>query len=297
MFEEDTTPPPAPKPGVGRTAIIVLSLALVAIAGGGAYWVSQLNQNLTQQVTALQAQTKTQADDLHVLQDRLHISADELDRLASTTTAVQSTVSQTRAQLANTQQATQSLAQQQAAAETEIASVKQDTGTQIGAINGSLTGVKSNVATNTQQITATQKELEETKAQLKSAVGDLGVQSGLIATTRNQLDVLEKMGQRAYFEFHLGKTKQPQRLGAIELQVKKVDLKHERYTVDIYADDIKVEKKDRNVNEPVQFLVGSNHTLNELVVYSMDKNTITGYLSAPKFPDAATATPAPSKRS
>lgn len=288
MFEEDTTPrPPAPA-GVGRTAIVILALVIAALAIGGYVWTSQQNQKLSQQIAALQDLAKTQAADLEVVQNRLHISSAELERLASTATDVQNKVSQNQTQLANTQKATQNLAQQQQVAANEIASVKQDTSSKLGDINGQITGVKGDVSSNHQQITATQAELEATKAQLKSAIGDLGVQSGLIATTRDQLDVLEKSGQRAYFEFKLTKTKQPVRIGSIELQLKKIDTKHERYTVDVYADDVKIEKKDKNLNEPVQFLVGSNHALNELVVYQMDKNTIVGYLSAPKFP-AATA--------
>ncbi|HEY7837301.1 MAG TPA: hypothetical protein VIC54_01760 [Terriglobales bacterium] len=287
MFEEDTSPPPPAPAGVGRTAIVILALVIAALAVGGYFWANQQNQKLAQQVAALQDQAKTQAADVHVLQDRLHISAAELARLSSTAADVQSKVSQTQAQLSSTQKQTLTLAQQQQAAASELASVKQDTGAKIGAITGQITGVQGAVSTNHQQITQTQADLEATKAQLKSAIGDLGVQSGLIATTRDQLDVLEKSGQRAFYEFKLTKTKQPVRVGPIELQLKKVDTKHERYTVDVYADDARIEKKDKTLNEPVQFLVGSNHALNEMVVYQLDKNTIVGYVSAPKYPAAA----------
>lgn len=286
MFEEDTSPPPPPPApaGVGRTAIVILALVIAALAVGGYFWANQQNQKLAQQVAALQDQAKTQAADVQVLQDRLHISAAELARLSSTAADVQSKVSQTQAQLSSTQKQTLTLAQQQQAAATEIASVKQDTGAKIGAITGQITGVKGDVSSNKQDIAKTQADLAQTQAQLKSAVGDLGVQSGLIATTRGELDTLEKSGQRAYFEFKLGKTKQPVKVGNIQLQLKKVDRKHSKYTLEVYADDAKVEKKDKTLNEPVQFLLGSNHALNEIVVYQMDKNTITGYLSSPKYP-------------
>ncbi len=46
---------------------------------------------------------------------------------------------------------------------------------------------------------------------------------------------------------------------------------------------MRYEKKDRNVNEPLQFYSGKDHGLFEIVVNSIDnKNQITGYLSTPK---------------
>lgn len=285
MFEEDTSPRPVEKGG--RTAVVVLALVIAALAIGGYFWVNQLRQQLGQQVAALQDQTQKQAANIQVLQDRLHLSTAELDRLSSTASSVQHSVTQTQAQLASAQKQAAVLAQQQQQSASEIASVKQDTGSKLGAINGQITGVQGAVTNNKQDIAKTQADLDATKAQLKSAVGDLGVQSGLIATTRGQLDTLEKMGQRSFFEFKLTKTKQPVRVGPIQLQLKKVDLKHERYTVDVFADDAKVERKDKTLNEPVQFLLGSNHALTELVVYQMDKNTIIGYVSAPKYPAQA----------
>jgi len=288
MFEEDTSPRPAAPPALSVTAGILLAVAIAAVAAGGFFWVRQQNQTLTTQLTALQQQSDAQTSELKALQDRLHLSSTELERLNSTASEAQRRVEQAQALLASTQKQTQTLAQQQAQAASDIAAVKQDTGTQLGAINGQITGVKGDVSSNQKAITATQAELEATKAQLKSTIGDLGVQSGLIATTRGELDTLEKSGARAYFEFKLDKsTKNPTRVGAVQLVLKKVDPKHAKYTLDVYADDARVEKKDKTLDEPVQFVVGSNHALNELVVYQMDKNTVTGYLSAPKFPGTA----------
>lgn len=287
MFEEDKSPAPPQAPGFNKAAGIVLWIVVIAALAGGAFWVRRQNQALTRQVTALEQQSSMQAANLRVLQDRLHLSTAALDRLREAASSVQQKVSLTQAQLASTQRQAQTLAQQQQQAASELANVKQQTGQQLGAINGQITGVQGHVATNQKAIASTQAELEATKAELKSTIGDLGVQSGLIATTRDQLSALEKRGERAYFEFKLTKTKQPVRVGAVGLQVKKIDVKHARYTLDVYADDARVEKKDKTLNEPVQFYVGSGHALNELVVYQMDKKTLVGYLSAPKFPQAA----------
>lgn len=291
MFEEDTSPQPVPNPSsVGRTAVVWLALAIVAVAAGGFFWVRQQNQAFTAQIAALRQQTQKQADDLSGLQQKLHISNSELERLSSVAAETRQNVSQAQQQLASTQRQAATLAQQQQQTVQQIAAVQQDTGSKLGAINGALTGVKGNVETNTTDIAKTKADLDATRAQLKSTIGDLGVQSGLIATTRDELEALKRQGARAYFEFTLNKhDKQPTRVGAISLKLKKVDTKHARYTLDVYADDARIEKKDKNLNEPVQFLVGSKRALNELVVYQMDKNTVTGYVSAPKFADAAAA--------
>jgi len=132
------------------------------------------------------------------------------------------------------------------------------------------------------QVTATQEELQKTISDLKSARGDLGVQSGLIATNASELQALRRLGERNYFEFKLGKTKAPQRVGDVTLLLKSTDPKKNKYTVDVMADDKLTEKKDKNLNEPVQFYTSKAKQPYEIVVNSVQKNLIVGYLSTPK---------------
>ena len=66
------------------------------------------------------------------------------------------------------------------------------------------------------------------------------------------------------------------------LQLKKTDPKRGKYTLNVTSDDKTIEKKDRTQSEPVQFYTGREHMLYELVVWTVDKNKITGYLSTPK---------------
>jgi hypothetical protein len=75
---------------------------------------------------------------------------------------------------------------------------------------------------------------------------------------------------------------QPQALSTVALRLKKTDAKKGKYTLNVTADDRTIEKKDKNASEPVQFYTGRDHMLYELVVWSVDKNKITGYLSTPK---------------
>jgi hypothetical protein len=106
--------------------------------------------------------------------------------------------------------------------------------------------------------------------------------SGLIATTRGDLDVLKHRGDRNYFEFSLQKSKSPSPVSTVSLQLKKTDPKRGKFTMNVMADDRTIEKKDRTANEPIQFYTGRDHMLYELVVWTVEKNKVTGYLSTPK---------------
>jgi hypothetical protein len=110
----------------------------------------------------------------------------------------------------------------------------------------------------------------------------LGVQSGLIATNSKELSALRAIGDRNYFEFNMTKDKNMQRVGEISMRVTKVDTKKNKYTLELIADDKKVEKKDKNVNEPLQFYVAKARQPFEIVVNEVRKDQIIGYLSTPK---------------
>ena len=142
--------------------------------------------------------------------------------------------------------------------------------------------VKTEVGTVKTEVASTRSELDKTISSLKSTQGDLGVQSGLIATNSSELQALKALGQRNYFEFNLGKTKTPQKIGDIMMMLKKTDQKRNKYTVDVIADDKKVEKKDKGLAEPVQFLVAKARQPYEIVVMEVKKDVIVGYLSTPK---------------
>ena len=147
--------------------------------------------------------------------------------------------------------------------------------------------VASHVNTVDTQVAQARSELDKTVAELRSVRGDLGVESGLIATNAKELAALRELGERNYIEFNLAKTNKPQRVGAINVVLRKADPKRSRFTVDVIADDKKVEKKDRTINEPVQFYVSRARQPYELVVNEVQKDRIVGYLAVPKVETAS----------
>jgi hypothetical protein len=160
----------------------------------------------------------------------------------------------------------------------EVTKVKDDatsTKTRVGEVSTDLATVKTDAA-------ATKAELEKTISDLKSTKGDLGVQSGLIATNGKELAALRALGERNYTEFRLTKEKTPRKVGEVQMRLKSADMKKNRYTLELIADDKLVEKKDKTINEPVQFMLSRATQPFEIVVNEVKKDMIAGYISAPK---------------
>jgi chromosome segregation ATPase len=184
------------------------------------------------------------------------------------------------------------LQRQQQAAAASIAAQAEQEKKDVSAVSGEVGSVKTDVGGVKTDVAATKASLDATIAKLQSTMGDLNVQSGLIANTRGDLEALKHKGDRQYYEFSLLKGAKPQAFSTVALQLKKTDPKRGKYTLGVTADDKTIEKKDRNQSEPVQFYTGRDHLLYELVVWRVDKNKITGYLSTPKnAPVPITATP------
>ncbi len=153
---------------------------------------------------------------------------------------------------------------------------------QISAVTGEVQGVKTEVGTVKTDIATARTDLDATRTRLDSTIGDLGLQSGLIARTREELDELRRRGEKNYHEFTLLKGQSPTQLATVSLQLKKSDAKRSKFTLNVLADDRTIEKKDKTVLEPVQFYTGRDRHLYEVVVFSVDKNKVSGYLATPK---------------
>jgi hypothetical protein len=174
---------------------------------------------------------------------------------------------------------TAQLERQQRAAEERIEQEHKQAYTQV---SGEVAGVKTDLGSAKTDIASTRADLEATRQKLEHAIGDLNVQSGLIARTKDDLEFLKHRGDRNYFEFTLNRGAHPTPVSTVSLQLKKADKKKSRFTLNVIADDRTIEKKDRTVSEPMQFYTGRDRNLYELVVMSVDKNKVTGYLSTPK---------------
>lgn len=231
----------------------------------------------------LQGQLETNQAKLAQAQEHIdHLSAQQSEIWRQ----MRATNDEFGAKLGITQQQIESRAQsilhQQQVTNASIARQQAATQKSVTDVSHAVSNVQTDVGGVKQEVVSTQKELASTEQQLHAVVGDLGVQSGLIATNSKQLDYLKQLGDRDYFQFTLHKGQPASSISIVKLQLKKADLKHSRYSLVIYSDDKKIEKKNRDLDEPLQFYTGKTPMLFEVVVNRIEKDEVSGYLSAPR---------------
>jgi hypothetical protein len=266
----------------GWIAPVIVILALISLTGLGLAWYdsSQLQvaqqsfgaemktaqQNTAQQIATLE-QKQTQADaantelqgDLGVVTKRLRITQGDLKTARAEETQIRD-------------ESAQKIAQMDSDVKTQLAT-KASTD-DLNATNGTVTGVKT--------------DLEGTKNDLKMARSELGT---LIARNHDEVDQLRRMGERDYVEFAVQGRNKLQKVGNgnLTVELRSVNMKKNQFTVALVVDDVRTEKKDRTVNEPIVFYPRGSHQPDEFVVNSVNKDKITGYVSMPKNGATTTA--------
>ena len=151
--------------------------------------------------------------------------------------------------------------------------------------------MQSKLADQQKQLAATQNQIDTTREEaiqahkelqdnLNSTRDELG---GSIAKTHDELTVLQKRGERNYYEFQIDKSKQFHKEGPLSLSVRKVNVKQGYYDVVLMVDDRQLEKKHVNLYEPLMLTLGDRPQPLELVVNQINKDQVKGYVSEPKY--------------
>jgi hypothetical protein len=267
---------PAPTPMWIPLVIVVLFLGIGAVVYEGYSSRAQLQNAL--------AQSDSHAD---VLSKELEQTNSRVALLRAQLDVTSQKLGLTQAELARARTMAQQIQQDQQASDAklvaQIGQVQQESTSKIGQVSTDLNGAKTDIA-------ATRKDLEDTKKSLTTAVGDLNNQGVLIARNGEELEVLKHLGDRNIYDFKLTKGKNPQHVGPVQIVLHSTDPKHYKFTMTVIADDKSIDKKDRNVDEPMQFYVRGVRAPYELVVMEITKNGVNGYLTTPK----ETERPAPS---
>jgi hypothetical protein len=262
----------------------MLILAIVAISGFGLAWrdqtrLQQMEQDFTAQFKTSQQEHAQHTQNVAALEQSL-AQANEKD------TALRSDVDVVTRRLRVTQgelnKAREEAAQIRAESTQQLEEMGTTVQTQLAtkASSDQLTTVSGDV-------TAVKTDLEVTKNDLKMARSEMGT---LIARNGEEIDVLRRLGERDYVEFTIQGRKKPQVVGPVTVDLRSVDTKRNKFTVALVVDDLRTEKKDRLVNEPIFFYPRGNRQATEFVVNSVAKDMITGYISTPKrAPTTATA--------
>jgi len=157
----------------------------------------------------------------------------------------------------------------------QIKETEANTTAKIEGVNADIANIKNDVA-------STRYELQQTVSALKRIDGDLGVQSGYIATNGKELQALKLLGERNYYDFRIARTGKAEHVGEVSIILRKTDPKHNKYWLEVLAGDKRTEKKEKTINEPVQFYLSRARLPFEIVVNDVQKDYIAGYLSAPK---------------
>jgi uncharacterized phage infection (PIP) family protein YhgE len=278
-------------PRWGKGIVIGLTAGLVLALAGDGYLLKRASDT-DDQMARMQDETHGQINKLgdattELLQQRLKALDDEMTaamRGASTTTAAALKRAQADAQK-QSQDLAKKIQEQQQQVTAQIGDLKEATTTvdsKVSAVSSDVGNVKNDVTTVKADIASTQSGLDKALADLKRVNGDMGVMSGLIATNGKDLATLRELGERNYFEFDLSKKQAEKRIGNVTLKLKNADVKHNRYTLDVLADDKRVEKKDKTINEPVQVYVAGYRQPYEIVINQVKKDSVVGYLSTPK---------------
>ncbi|MGO9677805.1 MAG: hypothetical protein ACLPW4_11190 [Candidatus Sulfotelmatobacter sp.] len=255
-----------------RYALLIAAASYVILSS---YYISDMRSSLASLAVAQKAAIANLQQRQAATEDDLKTSNDALSQqLGITERGLQAAYAGTTTELRQNQRSFERRMQDQQNQQNQA--VDQVT-FEVANVQTELSGAKTEIA-------ATRTDLESTKVKLDRAVGDLTGQSSLIARTREDLEELRHRGDRNYYEFSLSKGERATQLSTIALQLKKADAKKGKFTLNVIADDRVIEKKDRGVAEPLQFYTGRNRQLYEVVVFTVDKNKVTGYLSTPKTP-------------
>jgi len=267
--------------------ISVLFVVLFLVLGAVGFFAYSSTSKLTKDLGDAQ---KTNA----TLSTQLEQANARIAELKSIVEVTQQKVGMTASEVAAAKSRAESIRKEQQAADQkltqQLTAVQTESNEKIGAVATEVGGAKKDIAD-------TRTDLEATKAKLESTKGDMGVMSGLIARNHDDLEELRRRGERNYYEFSIKKAKNAQRVGPIQVNLNRTDPKKSKYTMTVVADDRQIEKKDKTSGEPVQFYVGNSRSLPyEIVVFTVGKDQITGYLSTPKDAAAPAAAAAPAKQ-
>jgi len=254
------------------SAAVLMILAILAI--GEIYSIARIStvrQALENQQVLMRKELDTQfSSKLAVLEDsnakQLNALRTELDQAAGRMGSTGQELNRARAMVAGLQKR-----QQQQADELKKEIAKKADDEKFGALS-------QDVSTTQTDLASTKQNVDQLSQGLGMARSELGT---LIARNHDDIESLRKLGERDYFEFTLTKNER-QNVAGLGLTLKKTNVKHSRFDLNLLADDLQVEKKGRTVDEPIFFYLAGSKKSYELVINKVESDRVTGYISTPK---------------
>ncbi len=247
----------------------VVALAVVSLVALGTGWSASTRSKSIEESLATQAQQSKQNED--VLSQRLAKSEDTNAQLQGELSVVTDKMKLTQGELYQARTAATKIKEEDAQ---ELADLQNQTNAQL-ATKASVDDVSS-LGTD---VNGVRTDLETTKNNLNMARGEFGT---LVARNHDEIEELRRLGERDYYEFTINKKGERQKVGELMVELKGVNTGKNLYSVAIYVDDARYEKKNRSANEPVYFFIHGSRAPLEFTVNQVTKDKIAGYLSVPK---------------
>jgi len=249
--------------------IIVVALAVVSLAALGAGWTASTRSKELGQTLATQSQQLKQNED--VLSQRLAKTEDTNAQLQGELSVVTDRMKLTQGELKKARQQAAKIKEEDAK---ELANLQNQTTEQL-ATKASVEDLNK-LGTD---VTGVKTDLDATKNNLQMARGEFGT---LIAKNHDEIEELRRRGDRDYYEFTINKKNDREKVGDLMVELRSVNAKKNLYTVAIFVDDARYEKRNRSANEPIYFFVHGSRAPLEFTVNTIGKDKISGYLSVPK---------------
>ena len=261
------------KSGASWQLPAIIVLGLVAIGGLAFGWNASSKLDATQQQVAAQVNTLKQGvdQDMTSLKDRVVQDEKTNADLQGDLKVVTDKLKITQGQLKK--------------ARAEAAKAVEDTTTKLSALD---TSVHTELATKAAsddlknvdtKVVGVRTDLDTTREDLKMARSEMGT---LIARNHDEIDQLRRLGERDYVEFTIAGKNKPQKVGNLTVELKGINEKRSQFSVAMTAEDRRIEKKNRNMNEPIFFYLSGTKIPEELVINKLGKDTVSGYVSIPK---------------
>jgi len=263
--QEITSEAPAPR----WIGIVVIALAVISLAALGVGWTASNRSAALQQTLTTQTQQFRQNQD--VLSQRLAKAEDTNAQLQGELSVVTDKMKLTQTELGRARQ--------------QAKQIKEDDAKQLSDLQNNVNGQLATKASVDDvnklgtDVTAVKTDLDATKNNLSMTRGEFGT---LIAKNHDEVEELRRLGERDYYEFTIDKKNTREKVGDLMVELRGVNQKKNLYTVAIYVDDSRYEKRNRSANEPIYFFTHGSRAPLEFTVNQIAKDKIVGYLSVPK---------------
>ena len=255
--------------GMARwVSLAAIVLAAVSVLGLGIGWNATTQARRAEQALANQTgQNKLVGQDLQALNQRLTQTEEVNTQLQNELMAVTDKMKMTQGEVTTARRQNGEIrddySKKLSSVQSELAG--KANAEDVKSLGGDISGVKSDLA-------STRNNLDMTRTEFGT----------LIARNHDEIDELRRVGERDYAEFTLTGKGNRSKVGDLMVELRGTNVKKNQFTVALYVDDLRLEKKNRAIDEPIYFYMHGTRSPLELVVNQIGKDKVAGYVSVPK---------------